>query len=644
MNSNALAAVIGIALVILVALAAIGIIFARLYKRSTKEVAFVRTGLGGQKVIMDGGAIVLPVFHERVLVNMNTLKLEVQRRGKESLITRDRMRVDVTTAFFVRVKQTQEAVSIAAQTLGARTMSPDELKALVEDKFVDSLRATAATMSIQELQDKRRDFVQAVQNAVAEDLEKNGLELEAVSLTSLDQTDKQYFNPDNAFDAEGLTRLTEQTEARRKQRNDVEQDTEVQVRSKNLDATRQKLTIEKDQEFATLSQQREIENTRAEQAALIATQQAERSREAEVAKIEAERQVSQQRIEAERQVNQQKIEAEREIRAAEIEKKLVIQTREIEAERKTETQKAEQRKLVEVARQEAQLAIIDAEKQVGQQKIEAEREIRATEIDKNLVIQTREIDLERETETKRAEQRQQVEIARQAAQIAIANKSREQSEADVAANLARAEAVKADEAVTTARQVEIAERDKNIQLIEAAKEAEQSAIAIKVAAAAEKAAARDRAEAITTEAAAKQAAALAEAEGKRALNEAANTLSNAQIDWQVRMQLLQQLPEILGQAVRPMEKIESIRIVQVGGLGTSGKDGQTSTNEGNNGNNGNSGTFPEQVMNSALQYQVAKPVVDAVLKDVGLSNQGITGLSQNLAEMLGVAKSGTSDN
>jgi uncharacterized membrane protein YqiK len=85
-------------------------------------------------------------------------------------------------------------------------------------------------MTMHELQDKRREFVQAVQNAVAEDLEKNGLELESVSLTNLDQTDKKFFNPDNAFDAEGLTRLTEETQARRKQRNDIEQDTEVQVR------------------------------------------------------------------------------------------------------------------------------------------------------------------------------------------------------------------------------------------------------------------------------------------------------------------------------------------------------------------------------------------------------------------------------
>ena len=187
--------------IVLIAIIVFGLILARLYKRASKEMAFVRTGLGGQKVIMDGGALVLPVFHELVMVNMNTLKLEVMRREKESLITRDRMRVDVTAAFFVRVKQTVEAVSTAAQTLGARTLNPNELKVLVEDKFVDSLRATAATMSIQELQDMRRDFVLAVQNAVAEDLEKNGLELESVSLTSLDQTDKRFFNPDNAFDA-----------------------------------------------------------------------------------------------------------------------------------------------------------------------------------------------------------------------------------------------------------------------------------------------------------------------------------------------------------------------------------------------------------------------------------------------------------
>src|SRR5215475_15131797 len=85
----------------------VGLIFARLYKRASAERSFVRTGLGGQKVIMSGGAVVLPIFHEIIPINMNTLKLEVMRNKAESLITKDRMRVDIVAAFFVRVIPSQ---------------------------------------------------------------------------------------------------------------------------------------------------------------------------------------------------------------------------------------------------------------------------------------------------------------------------------------------------------------------------------------------------------------------------------------------------------------------------------------------------------------------------------------------------------
>ena len=191
--------------------------------------------------------------------------------------------------------------------------------------------------------------------------------------------------------------------------------------------------------------------------------------------------------------------------------------------------------------------------------------------------------------------------------------------------------------MNTARQVAVAEREKNIQLIEASKEAEQLAIAVRVSASAEKEAALDRAEALTIEARAKQAAALAEAEGRRAINEALNTLSAAQIDLQVRTLLLQQLPQIIEQAVRPMEKIDSIRIFQVNGMPGAGGDTGGSGGAAHGGAGGGShtsGTFPEQVMNSALQYQIAKPIVDAVMKDAGLSNEGITGMAHSLAGML----------
>ena len=48
-----------------------------LYRRSTKETAFVRTGFLGEKVVVNGGAFVIPVLHEITPVNMNVMRIEV---------------------------------------------------------------------------------------------------------------------------------------------------------------------------------------------------------------------------------------------------------------------------------------------------------------------------------------------------------------------------------------------------------------------------------------------------------------------------------------------------------------------------------------------------------------------------------------
>lgn len=376
----------------LIGLFVIGLIFSRLYRRSSKELAFVRTGLGGQKVVMDGGAIVLPVFHECVNINMNTLKLEVSRAGADSLITLDRLRVDAVAAFFVRVIPSVEGVANAAQTLGQRTMHPDSLKELVEDKFVDALRAAAVSMSMHQLLDKRADFIQAVQNAVSEDLLKNGLELESVSLTRLDQTPISFFNAQNAFDAEGLTKLTQQTQQRAKERNEIEQDTAVAIAQKNFEATQLKLTIEKDQTFATLQQQQEVATRQAQQTAEVASITAQREREAQQAKIDAERQVQEAEVEKNRAIRQRQIEADREVQVAKIDQekrttladqdKLISIAEKSKAQSEAEKQANEARALaaraeeqvktareVAVAEREKQIALVEAEREAQQQAI-----------------------------------------------------------------------------------------------------------------------------------------------------------------------------------------------------------------------------------------------------------------------------------
>ena len=537
--------------VILMAILAIGFILSRLYTRSTKEMAFVRTGMGGQKVIMDGGALVLPVLHDICRVNMNTLRLEVSRARNESLIAKDRMRVDVIAVFYVRVKPTVETIASAAQTLGTRTLEPMKLKELVEGKFVDALRATAATMTMQQLQDARQVFVQGVQNAVSEDILKNGLELESVSLTSLDQTAKEYFNPNNAFDAEGLTKLTEETERRRKERNDIEQDTEVAVRQKDLGAGQEKLEIERKQEFLVLDQQRQIETQRAEQTALIARQQAERRREAEQAKIVAQQEIDQARLIAERQV-----------KAAEAEK----------------------------------------EQAVRQRQITADREIQISKIDQEKVSM----------------------LAAQDKEISISVKSREQSEAERLANEARAEAARAEESIKTARDVAIAEREKSVALVEAQQQAQKQAISLTVAAQAEKNAAADQAEAVRIKAEAQRIAYQVEAEGRRLVNDAINTLRDAQIALQLKLALIERLPAIIEQSVKPMEAIEGIKIIQVEGLG--GASRSAGTGVGAEGAAVGSGNLADQAANAMLRYRAQQPVVDALLSEIGLRGGDINGL------------------
>ncbi len=139
---------IGLAFVFLLAL---GIMVTRLYKRATKEIGFVRTGFGGERVVINGGALILPVLHEAMPVNMNTVRLAVERKNADALITLDRLRIDVKAEFYVRVAPDAQSIAMAAQTLGLRTMYPDQLKDLVEGKFVDALRSVAAGMTMNQL-------------------------------------------------------------------------------------------------------------------------------------------------------------------------------------------------------------------------------------------------------------------------------------------------------------------------------------------------------------------------------------------------------------------------------------------------------------------------------------------------------------
>ena len=657
-----------IAIIILAALSIAIVVYLLhwLYRRSSKEVSFVRTGLSGEKVVLSGGAFVLPIVHNITTVGMRTLRIEVKRGGDKSFITKNRMRVEIVAEFYVRVTPTKEAVSIAAGTLGKRTMEPESLRDLVQGRFVDALGVVAAQMSMEEIQEKRGEYINAVKGIATESLSSTGLELEAVSLTGLDQAGLEVFDPSNAFDAEGLTQLTELIEAGKKRRNDIEQDTAISIRTKNLESEQSALEIDKEKEFSRLLQEREIAKQRDKEHTDMAVETAKQERLAEEARIQSAEEIEKARIQ-----QQDTIEVERSLREHELtlqieerkklrndierqteidikEKNLEAEIKKLDIEKENEFARLQQQEEIAVrsAKQKANVVKEESERyyESEQAQLISEENVKKLKIEQQRSIETTRIENEEKTMVREIEKRKQLEIEERERELAVTEKDKLVLNADVEVELARAKAAEAEEKVISARNVEIAERKKTVELISAAQQAEREAIQLTVLANAEKEASQDREQAEQYTSLASKLRYEVDAAGKQLLNEAENMRSDASRRSALRMQLASNLDSIIRESVKPMQNIDAIKILDVNGLpgfsdGHSRGNGRDSGGSGESGSPTSSdsasvsgGSLADNVVNSALRYRAHVPFVDSLLQEIGMSPGEISNISNILKE------------
>lgn len=450
-----LAAVVLTIVVVVVAIIVFWILFWWLYQRATKEVAFVRTGMGGQKVVQNGGAFVIPVLHDVIHVTMGTNRLEISRVETNSIITRDRLRVDVTAEFYVRVGGNRDAIALAAQSLGSKTSQPGAMRDLLEGRFVDALRTIAAEMTMEELHVQRGEYIRRVKELVRPEIEQTGLELESASLTAMDQTNKDFFNPNNAFDAEGLTRLTADIEERRLTRNAIEQDSEISIQKKRLESETRRLELTREEEYARLSQQQEVAVRRAEQAAHISSQEAAKRRESEEARVAAELAIEVANVKAEESREIEKLNAQKEIERQTQKTRQESEIAAIETELALELRKIERKR--DVALQEAETSAetrkIEASKsrEAEEARIAADREIQLARTASNEATSLREIALQSAVETEEQNKRRAVDDAKQDTDkdIRLSRIEREKTialvQAEQAAEIAKAESEKKKE-------------------------------------------------------------------------------------------------------------------------------------------------------------------------------------------------------
>ena len=444
-----------IAIVILVTLIiAIGVYLLHwLYRHSSKDQSFIRTGLGGERVVMGGGAFVVPIVHAITVVNMNAVPVEIRRAGEQSLITRNKMRIDVAAEFFVRVIPTIEGVAAAARTLGERTQNPGELKEIVQARFADALASVAASATMDEIHVDRIGFMRRVGELAALRMATNGLELESAALTNLNQTDISVFNPDNAFDAEGLTQLTEQIESRRQLRNRIENDNRISIKLKDFETEQRALEIDRDLEYARIDQARSVEVRKALQQAEIEDERSKSSISITNARIRIEQESERVRINKERMIEVERINSANEVRALEIERHKQTEIAEIDSRSALEGSHIRTRSAVEAERIESEqrikeseirsrqtvaLAETAAQAEVSQSRLEKERRIEESRIENSSAVELRALESDKQVrvtqESVATEQERAVILKRYLVEVERLKKDEELIQMEIAKN------------------------------------------------------------------------------------------------------------------------------------------------------------------------------------------------------------------
>ncbi|MEO1521670.1 MAG: flotillin family protein [Cyanobacteria bacterium J06633_2] len=484
--------------------------YTRVYVITPNNEAFVRTGgvfVKKKMVVLNGGCVVLPGFHELTRVPLRELSIDVERTGNLAVRTQDYLRADMRVTFYVCINASEQDVLTAAARLSqSGKITPADMKNAIEKRADDAIRAAAKNKRLAEIDSDKLGFAQEVLNLMQQDLGKVGLTLNNIAISEIQESDT--YDENNFFDAQGVRLRTETIQRSIQQKREVELTTQVAIEQKELDAEKRSLTIAREKEDARLEQQLEVESLKAQ-------------REREIQEKRAQEAAATQRA----QILQDKAVEEEEIR-----RKLSVEQSQIDANISLEERNKDFKVAQALQQQEADLADINRKKTVESNSLEAQVQV--------------------------AESERLARIAQEDAAIAIAKKKQESF-------LAEAERAQAESSVQTASQIEVAERLKRLAVLEAEQNADQKRIseqnvveidAFRRRRQAEiaKQAADLEAEAIRTLADANRDKALAEAEGIKAQLDAKNVISSANLTAEVLTSLWPDLSERLPELAKAL--------------------------------------------------------------------------------------------
>ena len=278
------------------------------YQRCPSDKILVVAGRVGKgnssKCMHGGGAFIWPVVQEYRYMSLTPLTINIPLQNALSL---QNIRINVPSTFTVGISTQPEIMTVAAERLVGLT--PALIEAMAKEIIFGQLRLTVASLTIEQINQDRESFLEAVRKNVEPELNKIGLYLINVNITDItDESDYiESIGKKAASEAVNQAKVdvAQQTKKGSIGESDAKREETIRVSENLAEAEKGKSAAMTGQRIFV--QQRESEAVRGENAsqAEIATSNAELEvqkatalQRAEIAKREAEKAIQMAEYEA----------------------------------------------------------------------------------------------------------------------------------------------------------------------------------------------------------------------------------------------------------------------------------------------------------------------------------------------------------
>ena len=400
-----------LALVILAIALLIGIWFLqRFYAKASLESALVRTGMGGRRVMTDGGCVVLPIVHQSLRVSMQTNTVTVSRTGREAVLTSDPLRADITMKFELRVASDTDNIATAAQAFGNRIARGGEaFEDALAGPLANAIQTAAASRDLNNIHLERAEFTQEVARVASEHAGRLGLEMVTAALVSIDQSDFAGRDENNTFNARGMRRLAEMVAEERKARIQVETSTEVAVREHRLAQHQRQMELQRAERETEIAQQEHLTKLEAEAESRASQAHSEARHASETSRIQQEQETEAAKVTSDETLRKVEMRALLELEEAKIANGIKLsqsRTKEAKAQAEEEEARAQVILAAENVQAQKERAVTMREKEIAKLKQDRDIELEGARVksDVNTLLAKAQADASVRTASAHAEQ------------------------------------------------------------------------------------------------------------------------------------------------------------------------------------------------------------------------------------------------